>query len=261
MTLYKMTAWNLSEKLAIRGVVDKFGAACIDHTVGDATLELGPNAYCFAYTFGCAVFFNVEAPEQQRVLSILRTLLKPLEGEPITDDFEVLVDDSIAEQRVTFNRAELKDSNPIKLKMLGMVLAHSVTLEYHELVAEDLLDQAENVMRPMKHDGKLPLYSRATIRYIGISLSTRRDIVSHLYIMDEPEETWADVELDRIFKQMKLTLDIDTRFRGLEYKLKLIQEGVEVIADLTYAQRNIMLEVTIVILIVVEIVLALMAFH
>ena len=148
-----------------------------------------------------------------------------------------------------------------KISILALLLAQSATLEHYERQVEQLLDSAETISEPMKQHGRLPRYNRDTIRFIGISLSTRRDLVSRMYILDEPEGTWDNAALDRLFKQMKATLDIEVRYRALEYKLGLIQEGVDVIVELTNAQRNIWHEMVIVVLIVVEIAIALGIIH
>lgn len=253
---YKLLAYHLAEKIPIRQVVNAFLDRLIDNTTGDANFRLGPESYFCVFSFGSVAFFNVGEAQQRSIIDRLKEFITPLPGDMISDDFLVTVSDGLREG-VQFERAILSDLSPAKIQILALVLAQSATLEYYETVVEDLLDGAEAITEPMK-SGRLPGYTRSTIRYIGLSLSTRRDLISGLYIVDDPEITWQDPFLDRLFKQMKSTMEIDVRYRGLEYKLKLIQEGVEVIVDLTNAHRNIMLEVAIVLLIVVEIVLAIM---
>ena len=51
--------------------------------------------------------------------------------------------------------------------------------------------------------------------------------------------------------------EIETRYRVLEYKLKLIQESLEIIVDLSRGVRETMLEVTIIVLIAIEVIVAL----
>lgn len=216
-----------------------------------------PNAWCSLFDFGSVAFFNVSPAQRERILAAVRARLTPVTDEPTSDDFRVLIEPKGAE-RVSFDHAVLNEPSRNKVGILSLLLAQSATLEHYERQVEQLLDSAATISEPMKQHGKLPRYDRDTIKFIGISLSTRRDLISRLYILDEPEGTWEDAALDRLFKQMKTTLDIDVRYRALEYKLGLIQEGVDVIVELTNAQRNIWLELIIVILIIVEIGLALL---
>ena len=54
-------------------------------------------------------------------------------------------------------------------------------------------------------------------------------------------------------------LEISSRFRALDYKLKLIQENLSVIVELSSTRSNLWLEFIIVVLIVVETLIALVA--
>ena len=261
---FPLVAFHVVEKIPIKTALDLVASLGlpppehIDPSGTDVVVPVPdePNAWISLYDFGSVAFFNVSKAQQERVLAAVRTRLTPLPDEPTSDDFHVSIDAQAAE-RVSFDHAVLNEPSRSKIGILALLLAQSATLEHYERQVEKLLDSAETISEPMKRHGKLPKYDRDTIRFIGISLSTRRDLVSRLYILDEPEGTWEDAALDRLFKQMKAILDIDVRYRALEYKLGLIQEGVDVIVELTNAQRNIWLELIIVILIVVEIGLAL----
>jgi len=249
-----MVAFHVAEKIPIKQVVAAWLDRLVDSSSTDATFQLGPRSFFAVYSFGSCAFFNVSAAQQASVVDKLREIAAPVPGEPSSDDFLVSVG-SHARETVQFDRAILNELTPHKIEILLLVLAHSATLEYYETLVEDLLDKAEAITSTMK-TGRLPSYSRDTISYIGLSLSTRRDLISALYIVDAPEIVWQDRHLDRLFNQMKTTMEIETRYRALEYKLKLIQEGVEVIVDLTNSQRNIILELMIVVLIVIELALA-----
>lgn len=262
-----MVAFHVVEKIPIKSAIETTSLlglpqpSHVDPGGTDLIVTLAqPHAYCCFFNFGTVVFFNTPEDEQRRVLEALKTHFRTIEGEPTNDDFNVVIDRG-QQERVSFDHAVLNDLAVAKLEILALLLAQSVALDFYERLVEDLLDQAEAITASMRRSGKLPGYTRDAIRYIGISLETRRDIISRLYIVDAPDSTWEDVGLDRLFKQMKAMLDIDVRYRALEYKLKLIQEGVEVIVDMTNAQRNIWLEVVIVILILVEIILAMGIFH
>lgn len=257
---FTLTSCHMAERIPLKKVVDRYLDRLVKHSPGEAVFRLGPESWFWTYTFGAVSFFNVEPAVQEEIISALREMSRSLTCEPLADDFSVVVS---SEQRegVSFDKVVVSEVSLPKVEILALVLAHSVTLEYYEKVVEDLLDQAETIISPMKATGNLPRYTRSTIRYIGISLSTRRDLISWLYIVDAPDEAWEDRSIDRLFTQMKSNMDIDARYRALEYKLKLIQEGVEVISDLTNANRNIVLEFIIVILIVVEIALALWRGH
>lgn len=252
--VYRLAAYKFAEKTPIKEAVNAFLDRLVVTTNTDANFRLGPDSYFGVYSFGSVTFFNVPQAQQDSVLERLAAISTKLEGELTSDDFIVTVSTTQRES-VHFDRAVIADLSPAKIQILSTVLAESATMEYYENAVEDLLDRSETVTTELR-TGRLPRYTRWTLQYIGMSLSTRRDLVSSLYIVDAPESTWEDRKLDRLYTQMKATMDIDVRYRALEYKLKLIQESVELIVDLTNTQRNIQLEVAIVLLIVVEIALA-----
>ena len=263
-----MVAFHVVEKLPIKTALELVGSLGlsapehIDPSGTDLVVRVPdePDAWAALYDFGSVAFFNVSAPQQARIIAAVRDRFTPIAEEPTSDDFRVIIEPTGTE-RVSFDLAVLNDLSRAKISILALLLAQSATLEHYERQVEQLLDSAETISEPMKQHGRLPRYNRDTIRFIGISLSTRRDLVSRMYILDEPEGTWDNAALDRLFKQMKATLDIEVRYRALEYKLGLIQEGVDVIVELTNAQRNIWLEMVIVVLIVVEIAIALGIIH
>ncbi len=262
---YRLHAWHLAERIPIKNVSEVLVSLGfpegehLDPAGTDLVVNLGEASWCFLYHFGSIVFFNAATPTRERILSAIRTAVRS-PAKITSDDFGVLVEKQ-ATERVAFDNAVLTDLTVSKVAILAVLLAQSTALEYHERLVEELLDGAEAITEPMKRHGRLPGYNRNMIRYIGFSLSTRRELVSSLYVIDAPDITWEDVALDRLFNQMKATMDVDARYRALEYKLKLVQEGVEVMVDLTNAQRNIWLEAVIVGLILVEIALALIGIH
>jgi len=56
-------------------------------------------------------------------------------------------------------------------------------------------------------------------------------------------------------------MEIDTRYRALEYKIKIIQESVDVIVDLAKSKRETLLEMIIILLITFEIIISIIKWH
>jgi uncharacterized Rmd1/YagE family protein len=109
--------------------------------------------------------------------------------------------------------------------------------------------------------GRVPETSEDLIKFIGFCLSTKQEIISNLYIVDSPDETWENGDLDKMHQDLKLMLEIDTRYRALEYKIKIIQESVEVIVDLAKSARATLLEIIIILLITFEVIISIVKWH
>ena len=76
-----------------------------------------------------------------------------------------------------------------------------------------------------------------------------------LYLLDKPDETWNDQFLDSLYREAADMFEIRERYKTLDYKLRMIQENLELIADLLQYRNATYLEWTIIILIAAEIVL------
>ncbi len=96
---------------------------------------------------------------------------------------------------------------------------------------------------------------------IGSTATTRQKIVSNLAILDPPDETWKSKEFELFFRELQQNFDIEVRFRTLDRKLSLIQDNIELLADLLSTRKSHILETLVILLIAVEIIIALMPKH
>ena len=137
-----------------------------------------------------------------------------------------------------------------------MPLAESTALEYYEVLIENLLEKTNTFSKKLQRQGRMLESTEDLIKFIGLCLNTKQEIISNLYIVDSPDETWENSELDRIHQELKAMMEVDIRYRALEYKIKIIQESVEVIVDLSKSKRETMLEMIIILLISFEVVIS-----
>jgi uncharacterized Rmd1/YagE family protein len=61
--------------------------------------------------------------------------------------------------------------------------------------------------------------------------------------------------MDRIYNDLRAEFDLGDRFAALEMKLRSVQESLELLLDVARDRRLVLLEATIVVLIVVELLL------
>ncbi|MEK7398103.1 MAG: RMD1 family protein, partial [Candidatus Poribacteria bacterium] len=163
--------------------------------------------------------------------------------------------------KVFFDRIMVPAVSYQIVKIACMLLAESTALEYYEVLIENLLEQTNRFSKQLQKHGRMLKSGEQLIRFIGMCLDTKQSIISNLYIVDSPDETWDNVELDKLHQELKIMLEIDTRYRALDYKIKIIQEGIEVIVDLSKSRRETLLELVIILLIAFEIFLTLIKWH
>jgi uncharacterized Rmd1/YagE family protein len=83
---------------------------------------------------------------------------------------------------------------------------------------------------------------------------------SILHLLDKPDAVWDDATADRIYQELRAEFDLADRYLALEHKLRSVQEALELVLDMSRDYRLVVLEVTIVLLIVAEIVLTLVRY-
>lgn len=250
----RMDSFHLGERVDLEACSRAFVDRLLHVTKSDLSMRLGEGTV-FLFNFGSVVFVDVERSRIEVFLRELRPFVEDPSDERVTDDFLIEIRPG-GRESVSFDRAIMAEDSPRKVQIAAMVMAQSTTLEHFEKMAEQLLLRAATVTDGMASGGRVLMSQKEMIRFIGLGLSARREIVSRLSILDSPELAWEDHALDKLFHDIKSNFELSTRFRSLEYKLRLIHESVEVIVDLSNTRRSTMLEMVIIALIALEILMA-----
>lgn len=249
-----MQAINLYDSIVIKGIRSLLAGKVIGSSPQELQLQYGENSYLFVYRFGCLVFFNMTNEEIEIETSKLRASLGDGLPLPTTETYQVNVGDFPA--KVEFEYVELKRLSLDHLRLIAMTVGQSAALEYFEISAERMLYETSEFMRDLAKGGTIPFQARNLVKIIGSTASTRQHIISNVAILDPPEETWKSKELEKLYKDLQGNFDIEIRFRTLDRKLTLIQDNIEILADLNASRRTTFLEALVVVLIVLEIALA-----
>lgn len=251
---YLMQAINLYDTIHIKSIRTVVGGKIVDSSPQAMQVQYGENSYLFVYRFGCLVFFNMTNEEIDRETAKVKVALGPGMPFPTTESYQVNVGDFAP--KVEFDYVELKKLTVDHLNFIALTVGQSAALEFFEVSADRMVSDTNKSMQRLAQKGVVPLYTKGLLKIIGSTASARQRIVSYLSILDPPEETWKSKELEKFFRELQSNFDIDTRFRTLDRKLTLVQDNIEILADLTAGRRSMMLEGLIVILIVLELALA-----
>jgi uncharacterized Rmd1/YagE family protein len=251
---YTVQALNLFDVINIKTIRSLLSGKVIDSSPQELQLQYGENSYLFVYRFGCLVFFNLSQEDIERETGKLKAALGEGLEFPTTETYQVNIGDFTA--RVEFEYVELKRLSLDHLRLIAKSLGQSAALEYFEIKADRMLSDTASFMENLAKGGSLPFFSKRLLKIIGSTASTRQTILSNLAILDPPEETWKSKELEKLYRELQGNFDIEIRFRSLDRKLILLQDNIEILADLTSARKTALLEALVVILIVAEVILA-----
>lgn len=254
--VFRLKATHVAERLKLQDLKGRISHPVRDFSNYEMAVEFGEFSYAFVYNYGSVVFFNVPDALQENYLATIR---ETKHGAKIGDTNDVFLVESQRNlgptvNQVFFDRVATGLVTYTKIKIICMLVAESAALEYYDILIENLLEQASVYTKRLELEGKFIDSKEDLLKFVGMCLSAKQDIISNLYIVDSPDETWDSPELDKIFHELKLMLEIDVRYRAVEYKSKIIQESIEVITDLVKSKRELTLEIIVILLIAFELV-------
>ncbi|MBI3555280.1 MAG: RMD1 family protein [Deltaproteobacteria bacterium] len=253
---FPIRAYHIAERLKLREVRDKLGYTPKEFSNYEMVVQAtGDDAFILVYNFGSVVFFNVPDKDLEVEMARLSEFRTPSDTMRTSDNFVIEISDS-GQNKAVFDKLEVRALTYDSVKIASVLLAQSTALEYYEILIENLMEKTGKYSRRLEKEGEYLEKSEDLLKFIGLCLNTRQDIISNLYIVDSPDEVWENNDLERLFTDLKALLDIDVRYRALEHKIEIIQESIEIIVELTKSRRATQLELTIIALFAIDILIS-----
>lgn len=255
-----MLAYGFATTFKIRELVPCFAGATVRQSKAQIVAEYAPDRMVIAFDFGAVVFVNVGGEERARVLgTILAKVATEEPHPPLEEDFLIEIEPGAPEHgTVAFDRVVVPALSAPVADLVTLLLAQSVSIDYYEEDLEEVITALDKKANGMAKTGRIIGTTRDFARFVGSSIATKNQIIQALAVLDKPAVTWEAEPLDRLYRDLRTMLEIEDRFRALEYKLRAIQETLELFLDLSQTRRMLFLEATVVILILFEIGLTLL---
>lgn len=146
---------------------------------------------------------------------------------------------------------------PGRSQIIALTVAQSAAAEYYERIVEEMFERTATWVDRLEKSGTVEMSVRPLHRFIGHAVGIRSEVIAVLHLLDKPDETWDDPSMDAIYDDLRDEFDLVDRHDALEHKLKNVQESLELILDVARDRRLFLLELSIVVLILLEIVLSL----
>jgi len=257
MPLLQALAYGYEEMFKMRDLARCFNGAKVRVTKNEVLAEYGPDRYAVGFDFGAIVFVNVPTEERTRVLAEIRATVAVDEPHPpLEEEFGIEIREGAPPHgEVRFDRVVVPKLDVATVEIITALLAQSVSIDYYEEDLIEILGHVNARTEAMSARGRIPGSTRDVTRFVGAALSSKNQIIAALAVLDKPAATWESEALDRLYRDLRAMLEIDDRFRALEYKMRAIQETLEIFLDVMNNRRSLFLETAIVVLIVIEIIL------
>jgi len=253
---HSITAFRVCEKIPIRqlnNVEEALGATIVYRS--SEQLELHKDKYrIYMFNFGGIAFFDCPAEEQGEIITRFLTEFSSIivgiqwDLSSLSDSVKVKFGENA---KIDYDCINLPNRNNEPLRIIALVLAHSVVIDYYERHVENMIELSTNFMA--KNRGKIPRATKNLVTFLVEGMQTKQHIITNLFVLDSPEEVWEKPELDKIYQETRKMFEISSRFKAIDYKLKLVQDNLAMIVELSSSRSNILLELAIVVLIIFEI--------
>lgn len=244
-----VSAYGFAGTFQLRELVSLFPPAADARVAKDRLIaKFGEQAWALAYDFGALVFVGVEAQQQKDVAA---SFIKRL-GEraaPMTESFIIEIQAG-AQQDVRFDRLVTPELTMGQVELVAEVIAQSVAMDYYAQDVAELERETDRITTRLRARGSLAI--KPLVKFIGLCVATRNEVISTLALFDKPDATWENEQLDRLWNGLRQALEIDDRYRALEAKLRMFQDSMVVLVDLTRQRHTITLEWAVAILILME---------
>ena len=242
------------ENLVLKDLAPAFPQA--RRTLHEISYPTSAGGTVFIYPSGVVVLHDVPPAEREAQLARLHAARPGLTS-------ALGVDESLSVHEEPGAKTEIRDGVLIVDRLgfegasvVAQTIAQSAAMDYYERIVDEMFVQTDRLADSLEKRGRAPLRTKPLHRFIGAAIGTRNEVLSILHLLDKPDAVWEDATADRIYHALRAEFDLSDRYQALEHKLRSVQEALELVLDMARDYRLVLLEVTIVLLFLIEIVLA-----
>jgi uncharacterized Rmd1/YagE family protein len=252
-TSHTFRAIAFVENLSLKELAGAFPEA--RRTMRELWYAIPSGGTVFVYPFGAMVLYDVPEAERESHTARLRA------ARPGLTDAHVVEDLTVREEPVA--HPDIRDGMLVVSRLgfegasvVAMTLAQSAAMEYYERIVDGMFLRTDHLVERLELKGRAPLTTKPLHRFIGAAIGIRNEVLSVLHLLDKPDAVWEDADADRIYQELRAEFDLADRYLALEHKLRSVQEALELVLDMSRDYRLVVLEISVVLLIVAEIVLS-----
>ncbi|MDE3046418.1 MAG: RMD1 family protein [Verrucomicrobiota bacterium] len=240
---------RLSQMLQMTGTTQLFREVIHSQT------KEGTKRDVFYFPYGAVVFWGFSEEEEKELLTSLKKFEKEPLPKPEVDEFTFAYGDKM---KIQEDEIVLQKKDALTKLSTSYAIAQSVKLTVFEETVSRTIEHSKQIPRNLADVGKIPLSRKETSRKMGELFMERSYINLHSEILDTPEFFWEHAELEPLYRRMFYYLDVGKRVELLNRRLALMHELYEILSNELNHEQSSRLEMTIIILIVIEVVLALL---
>lgn len=214
--------------------------------------EISNNKFIFTTSFGVITFCNFSHDEIKSFLERLRIKeAQHYKTALINQDYPMIIDAAFNKPLIDMHTIKYDKFNKSVASIISLVLSQSVGLEIRERSLEIKMQESKKLYDKIEN---IRASDRKNLMNFASNIAKERfEILGQLFLLDKPDIIWDDFELESLYNQLALQLELKSRFDVIEYKISFLKESVAFITDRVNQKSSEFLEWIIIWLIAIEI--------
>lgn len=247
-------AYYLGKSLPLAVIAKRNELALISKRRNSLIVGRPDHQMMIVFSFGAVVLFDYGEKERERALEkISEYVVEPAKNRKV-EEYAVVID---PEKKISaeFDNIILPKVDTDLIYVTAEVLAQSVAIEYVEESVAETVGRFAQVTSGLEHGGKIIAGDTEVLKTIGAGRSITQYVIAQLSLLDKPDGTWDDRDVETVFLGMRKMFELEDRFKAIEFRLDFIQDTSELVLDLLQNRRSNKMEIAIIVLFVIDIVL------
>jgi uncharacterized Rmd1/YagE family protein len=242
----------LGERIG-RGGVDADGVI----TAAPLSFRVGGHGLVAVFRYGAVVMFGLSEAQEASTLTGLAERVSGPEATLEEETAQIVVRPDEEEHITPTGAIQLSRASPDHLLVVADAMAKSVALARDERQVADVFDALEPFAAGLAAEGRAPGGRKSMLQVIGRALLVQHRLSGRVAVREKPDILWDRPDLERLYARLEDEYELIERAETVDRKLGFISTTASALVDLKDAARSLRLEVTIVVLIVIEVALAL----
>ncbi|XP_065860523.1 protein RETARDED ROOT GROWTH, mitochondrial isoform X1 [Euphorbia lathyris] len=209
--------------------------------------------YMVVFQYGSAVLFNIEDPEVESYLEIIRKYASGLLPEMRKDDYAIKEKPLLVEDMQGGpDYIVLKTLDTDSIRIMGSVLGQSIALDYFVSQVDGMVEEFAGINRAMEKTGTFTMDRKKLLQLVGKANSNLADVILKVGLFERSEIAWRDAKYAQIHEYLREEYEVTQRFGNLDFKLKFVEHNIHFLQEVIQNRRSDLLEWCIIFLLSVE---------
>ncbi len=248
----KVEAYQIGEMIHLKRFRNEYTTTPLFINNSELYYKQADGKFFYLFAFGVVIFAGMTELEKNELLKNIKNYTDKQVTSTYKDHINVEVNGK-EPLTVNYHSVIIEKLTNDSLRIIMINIGQSVALDFYETLSFEIHNNTKRFAEQLERKGDLPISKKNLIRFIGRTLNVKHNIIDNLYIFHAPDIVWKNEFLETLDNKLKNLLDLKTRYRDVDYRLKIVQENLTLFTDLLQNRESNRMEYIITVLILIEV--------